>query len=631
MPIVYSMKTCVSNVRLAVLPLAFAAAFPSFSQTRDMPQLTETVVTATRNLQLLSSALPHTTVISREDIVRSQATDLVTLLQREAGLQRTQAGGIGTATNVFMRGAASLQTLVLLDGVPLNKQDASGSVSLENLMLDQIERVEIVRGNVSAIYGSGAIGGVIQIFTRAGGGKPSASVSAELGPRAFRRLSGNVNARSGDTTISAGVSRITTKGFSAVDTAQYNAANSDADGYQNTTVSLAVAHQLQKGHTLGARVFKSNGDTDYDNPFGAPVDLQTSTTRLSQTTVFSDNTWNNWRSRLSLSEKSDKNRIYDNGLFGFNGGFITHASVLNWANTVALSDLWLVTAGLDLQRQRAETTVEAADETTYDRKRNTTAVFAGVEGKLGAGNLQFNLRRDKVGDIEETTGYVGYSHAITEQVKLIGSVSTAFNAPPLGYLFSPGFGNPLLRPEHARTKELGLQFEQPGNLLRATYFDTRVRDQLTFDNATFAFANLNRTRNKGLELSYKGSLRSTDLHASLTLQDPVNELSSEALIRRAKTLLLLGVSHPVGALRLGADLIYSGQRPDEFTNTVTFERIKTTLAPYAILDLSAAYRVSAEVQLKARLDNVTDKKYQTVYGYNQQPRSLFVGLTWTPL
>ena len=618
-------------MRLAVLPLALAAVFPSFSQTRDTPQLAETVVTATRNPQLLSSALPHTTVISREDIERSQATDLATLLQREAGLQRTQAGGIGTATSVFMRGAASLQTLVLLDGIPLNKQDASGSVSLEHLMLEQIERVEIVRGNVSAIYGSGAIGGVIQIFTRTGGGKPSASVSTELGPRAFRKLSGNVNARSGDTSISAGLSRITTNGFSAVDTAQYSGANPDADGYQNTTVNLALEHQLKKGHTLGARLFKSNGNTDYDNPFGAPVDIQTSTTRLGQATVFSDNTWNNWRSRLSLSEHSDKNRIHDNGRFGFNGGFITRASVLSWLNTVALNDRWLATAGLDLQRQRAETTAEATAEATYDRKRSTSAVFAGVEGKLGAGNLQVNLRRDKVGDIEETTGYLGYSHAITEHVKLIGSASTAFNAPPLGYLFSPGFGNPLLRPEHARSKELGLQFEQFGNLLRATYFDTRVRDQLTFDNTTFAFANLDRIRNKGLELSYKGSLGPTDLHTSLTLQDPANELSGETINRRARTLLLLGVSHPVGALRLGADLKYSGKRPDEYSDPVTFERTKTTLAPYAVLDVSAAYKVSPQVQLKARLDNATDKKYQTVYGYNQQPRSLYVGLTWTPL
>ena len=155
------MKTCNFTLRLAVLPLAVAAAFPSFSQTPNTPQLRETVVTATRNPQLLSSAVPHTTVISREDIERSQATDLVTLLAREAGLQRTQTGGIGTASSIFMRGAASLQTLVLLDGIALNKQDASGSVSLEHLMLDQIERVEIVRGNVSAIYGSGAIGGLV--------------------------------------------------------------------------------------------------------------------------------------------------------------------------------------------------------------------------------------------------------------------------------------------------------------------------------------------------------------------------------------------------------------------------------------------------------------------------------------
>ena len=155
------MKTRNLRAPLAALPLALMAisSHAQFSTT-----LTETVVTATRSTQLLSATMPHTTVINREDIERSQASDLVTLLQREAGLQRTQNGGVGTVSSIFMRGAPSLQTLVLVDGVALNKQDASGAVSLEHVMLDNVERVEIVRGNVSAIYGSGAIGGVIQMI-----------------------------------------------------------------------------------------------------------------------------------------------------------------------------------------------------------------------------------------------------------------------------------------------------------------------------------------------------------------------------------------------------------------------------------------------------------------------------------
>lgn len=627
------MKTCIFRARFAVLPTALAAAFsafPAFPQTPSMPQLKETVVTATRNEQLLSAALPHTTVISREDIERSQATDLLTLLQREAGLQRTQNGGIGTTSSIFVRGAAALETLVLIDGIAQNKQDASGAVSLEHIMLDSIERVEIVRGNVSAIYGSGAIGGVIQIFTKTGSRAPSAALSLELGPRAFKKLAGSVNASYGDTSFSANLSRVKTDGFSALNPAQQPGANPDADGYANTSATLSATHRLSKDHNFGFKLFKSTGESAYDNAFGAPTDVQNSTTRLNQATVFTDNTFGNWRSRLSLSEQSDKSRFFDSGAFGSTDTFVTRATILNWVNTLALGNNWIVTGGLEQQRQRVETTTTSAFSSPYDQKRNATAVFAGVEGNVGGGGLQLNVRHDKVGELKESTGYIGYGYPVTKQLKLIASASTAFVAPPLGYLFAPGFGNPLLRPELARSKELGLQYEQGGHLVRATYFDTRIKDQLNFDTTTSAFANISRTRNDGLELSYRGLVGQTDLRASLTVQDPVNELTQQRLNRRASTLISLGVSQPMGAFRVNADLQYSGERPDAYTDVNTFQSVNTTLGSYTLVNLSGAYKLSPEITLKARLDNAFDRKYQTVYAYNQQPRSLYVGLSWTP-
>ena len=625
------MKNSSFCARPVWLALSFVCAQAAQAQSSAVSgQLNPVVVTATRNSQLLGSALPFTSVITREDIERSQATDLVTLLQREAGLQRTQNGGIGSVSSVFIRGAASLQTLVLIDGVPQNKQDASGAVSLEHLMLENVERVEIVRGNVSAIYGSGAIGGVIQIFTKIGSRQPSASVSAELGPRGTRKLSGHLSGSVGNTAISVGVSRFSTDGFSTIDTAQLPSANPDADGYRNTAGNLSLTHTLSPDHQLGARFSKTTGDTAYDNAFGAPSDLQTSTTRLSQAAVFTDNTFGRWRSRITLSEQSDKSQTRDDGAFGSNDGFKTTAKVFNWVNTVALSGDWLATAGLERQKQSVDTTTTSAFP-TYATSRNATAVFAGVEGKVVGGGLQLNVRRDKVGELAQTTGYAGYGYPLTPQLKLIGSISTAFNAPPLGYLFAPGFGNPNLRPELARSKELRLQYEQGSQFVRAAYFDTRVKDQLNYDNTTFAFANIGGTRNKGWELSYKASMGATDLRSSLTLQDPIDETTGQPLTRRAKTLFSAGVSHAIGAWRLGADLQYSGKRPDAYADPVTFAPVNTTLAAYTVVDLSLSYRVSPAVQLKARLDNLSNEKYQTVYGYNQQPRSAYVGVTWTPL
>jgi len=616
-------------VRFCASALAALAAFPVLAQTPSST-LSEVVVTASRNEQLLGSALPHTSIISRQDIERSQASDLVTLLQREAGLQRTQNGGMGTVSSVFMRGAPSLQTLVLIDGVPQNKQDASGAVSLEHLMLDNIERVEIVRGNVSAIYGSGAIGGVIQIFTKTGSREPAANLSLEVGPRASRKISGSVSASLGATSISAGLSRATTDGFSAIHTAQQPGANPDADGYRNTSSHVSLVHKLSSAHNFGLRFMQSEGDSDFDNAFGAPADLHTSTTRLSQTTLFTDNSWGNWRSRLSLSEQSDKSTSQDNGFFGSNDGFTTRATVLNWVNTLALGGDWLASAGLEQQRQRVDTRSDSAFATPYNQSRDASAVFAGLEGKLGRGNAQLNVRHDKVGDLSQSTGFLGYGYPVTDQVKLTASTSTAFNAPPLGYLFAPSFGNPLLKPERARSHELGVQYEQGRQLLRATYFDTRIQDQLNFDTATFAFANIGRTRNSGVELSYRGSVGASDVRASLTLQDPVDEISQQRLARRAATLLALGISYPLGPWRLGADLQYSSDRPDAYSDPATFRTVNTMLAAYSVLDLSLSYKVSPTVMLKARLDNATDETYQTVYGYNQQPRSLYMGVTWTP-
>ena len=622
------MKISICRIRLAVLPWAVGVAFPVLAQNAPVVQLPETVVTASRNQQLLGSALPHTTVISREDIERSQAIDLVNLLEREAGVQKTQTGGLGSSATIFMRGSPALQTLILIDGVPQTKQDASGAVSVENLMLDQIERVEIVRGNVSAIYGSGAIGGVIQIFTRGGSLKPAVTLSLDLGPRGFRKASGSFSTSVGDTTFSANLSRITTNGFSAVNPAQNIGANPDDDGYQNTSLNLAVKHQLTSDHSFGLRLFKSNSTTAYDDSYYSdlPTDIHLATARLSRVSLFSDNKWGNLRSRLTLSEQSDRSSYQKNESFLY--GFVTRVTVLNWINTIALNDHWLATAGFEQQRQRVEA-VDLTFGSNYQQQRATAALFAGVDGKLLGGDVQINLRRDKVAELEATTSYLGYGYPISRQLKIVGSVSTAFNAPPLGYLFDPFFGNPLLKPERARSRELGGQYDNGGQLLRATFFDTRTRNELAFDTTLGILGNVASTRNRGTELSYKGAIGATDLRAGLTRQNPTNEQTGERLQRRAATLLSVGVSHAVGAFRLGADVLYSGERPDAFTDA-SFTTFKTTLPSYTLLNLSAQYRSTPELLFKAKLDNVTDAKYQTVYGYNQQPRSLYVGAVWTP-
>ncbi len=620
------MKFVFTCTRLSVLSLACVSAFSASAQSDPNHSLGEVVVTASRNYQLLSSATAHTTVITREDIEKSQATDLITLLQRDAGLQRTQNGGIGSVSSVFLRGLASLDTLILIDGVPQNKQDASGTVSLEHIMLDNVERVEVVRGNVSAIYGSGAIGGVIQIFTRNEGSSPSANLSLEVGPRGSAKSSAGASVRVGDTALNVGASRYTTDGFSSINTAQYVTANPDADSYQNVSAHASISHALTKDHRVGVQLTQSEGKTNYDATWMTPLDSQYSRVNLNQATVYSDNTWGTWHSRVSYSEQSDRSFSFEGNLYGFN----TKVGVLTWVNTLPLGEYWLGTAGLEEQHQHVDSYTDDPFTTPYDQNRMADAVFLGLEGCFGAATLQFNVRSDKVGSLSQDTYFAGVGYSLTDTWKVTASSSSAFNAPPLGYLYAPGYGNPLLKPELAQSHEVGLQYEKEKQLLRLTYFDTRMQDQLEYEYVSSAFANVSRTRNTGMELSYRATYGNTEARGSWTEQNPVNALTGQVLQRRARTMVSMGLSQKLGAWNVGGDVRYAGERPDVYFDPISFASTSVNLPAYTVLDLTLSYRLSSEWLFKSRIDNVTDEKYQTVYGYNQQPLSLYAGVTWTP-
>jgi vitamin B12 transporter len=621
------MKNLSTTLRLSALACACLSVCAPFNAAfaQNVPQLKEVVITASRSPQLLTDALPHTTVLNAADIENSQSSDVTSLLQKEAGFQLTQNGGRGTSATMFLRGAASVQVLVLVDGIPINKQDASGGSSLEHLMLDQIERVEIVRGNVSAIYGTGAIGGVVQIFTKQGSGKPRVNLTAEVGSRGSAKLSAGVQASFGTdnvTKLSAGVSANKTRGFSAIDTsiAANASANPDDDGYSNRNWSFALSHELAKGHTLGLSSTQSDGRADFDSAFDAPTDIHKSRTLVDATTLYSQNRiTTDWLSKLSLSTSRDRYTNDFQTAFPVQDEYFSKNRLLNWTNTIALGGDWLATAGMEQQRQGVN--VDDGYGGLYDKERRVNALFAGVQGQQGGHSLQLNVRRDNAQGLEsQTTGYLGYGYAVTPAWKLIASTSTAFNIPPLGYLYAPSFGNPNLKPEKARSQELGVQYSAGTHVLRATVFRTHSSDQFVYDLTSSQFQNISRSKNSGLEVSYNGQVGKTELRASLTSQNPVDETTGETLRRRAKSLASLSVSHPIGHWTLGAGLSYSGARNDG----------QNTLDAYTLFDVSARYQITKELKAFGRIENLNNAKYQTAYGYNQAPRGVFVGLNWQP-
>src|SRR5687767_6392777 len=248
--------------RIVRRPALLMALVPSLV----LAQEDAVVVTASRTQQRLRDAIPHTTVLTEKEIRDSQAVDLPTLLRSEAGFEMAQTGGIGAVPSpLSLRGASTARTLILIDGVRM--EDAGFSfTALQHIMLDQVERVEIVRGNVSSLYGSNAVGGVIQVFTKRGQGTPAASASFMAGSRNTSDLHVGYGGELGDTRFSLSASRFDTKGFSAIDPALAPLANPDPDGYRNQGLSFSASHRLTRAHEIGIAVFGTEAWIDYDRP-----------------------------------------------------------------------------------------------------------------------------------------------------------------------------------------------------------------------------------------------------------------------------------------------------------------------------------------------------------------------------
>lgn len=615
-----------------LLPMAalLLGAFDAAAQTNE-PTLDPVVVTAARIAQNQSEALPHTTVISRDAIHASQAIDLPTLLRQEAGVQFTQSGGPGMIASMFLRGAAPGQSLLLVDGVPVRRQGFAAAAALEHILPEQIDHIEIVRGNVSAIYGSGAIGGVIQIFTRHGAQQPVADVSVEAGSRGTYKLSGDIAGQSEGTRYALSLERFKTNGIPAMSGSQFPNENPDRDGDANNSLSGTLSHEWARGHEFGARLYANDAKFNYDGGgFGAPTDVNVGKSRQQSLALFSrDRFTPEWDATVTLSHTRAKNRDTSISAFPYDSQFESSTNLLQWTSQFSLAPSWNVTGGIDIGRERAESiSDDGFSVTRFSPSRSTASEYLGINGKVDRHQMQANVRHDHVGGSgAKTTGYLGYGYAVTPEVKVTASASTAFNAPTLAQVDDPANGNLALLPETARSLELGAQYASGSTLMRATVFKTRTSNQFGIDlNECFSGShpagcptfNIAQASNRGIEVSLTGTVGGTALRSSLTLQEPTDDATGKILIRRARTLASLAATHSFGALRLAGDLQYSGARPDG----------SRTLGAYLLANVNARYALTPTWSLFGRIDNLFDRDYQTAYGYNQPPRGAFIGVNW---
>jgi vitamin B12 transporter len=613
----------------------FGAIFLPFIAYAETP-MELVIVTPTRMPQQLNKIISDTTLITEQDIRNSGAADVASLLEQVAGVEIYQGGGVGKQSSLFLRGSNSSHVLVLLDGVRINSATA-GTTQVDQLMLDQIERIEVVRGNVSSLYGSDAIGGVIQIFTKRGKGVPAFNVGAGAGTHNTQRVSAGYGGEAANTTYNVQVSKFRTDGISAVKSSLVPTVNPDRDGYDNTSVSANLRYDWAEAHSLSASLFNSSGHNQTDNPYGSITDVNSSKSHIRKFALVSENRINDsWQSKVQLSRGVDDSQNFLNGVpdVAMGAQFKTSSDQLLWQNTLSVGENNLLIVGLEKLKQRV------VSSTLYSRtKRTDDSLFAGYTGNYDAHQVQVNFRRDQYADSgAANTWLLGYGYELSDAWRVTASTATAFKTPTLNDLYYPFVdygtfggvsysyqGNPNLKPERSRDSEFGLHFTGEGQYLDAVYFNNRIRDLIVITTQPAAtMTNLDAARNDGVELVYKGLFGDTSVRLAITRQDPRDADTSQPLLRRANNFSSAGVTRRLGMLKVGGEWQHSGARTDVDINT--FARV--TLAAYDVANLTANYSMDEHFELTARVDNIFNRDYMLAHGYNSPGRTLFVGLNY---
>ena len=573
--------------------------------------LPDIVVTATRTAQSADATLASVSIITRQDIERLQAQSLPDVLRGVAGLTLSNNGGAGKATSVFLRGTNADHVLVLVDGIRVGSATL-GTASFQDIPVQQIERIEIVRGPRASLYGSEAIGGVIQIFTRKGGGALTPSFSATAGSYGtFNSTLGLSGGEQGWFNFKLNQQNI--KGFNAKRNA--TGADLDKDGYHNSSIGLNGGYRFDNGVVADAQVLRANNKNMFD---GNPNQSEGVQQVLGGSLKFAP--LQAWNMVLRAGSGQDNSDNFLNGVF--KSRFNTQRDSLSWQNDFALNAEQLFTAGLDYQNDRVDST------TAYTRPtRDNRALFGQYQGNFGAHSLQASLRRDDNQQFGgHTTTGLSYGYALSDMMRLTASYGTAFKAPTFNSLYYPGFGNPALRPELSRSIEAGVAGQGAFGKWSVNAYQTKVENFVVYD-ATFTPVNIELARINGLEGQLQTQLADWDINGTLTLQDPRNQVATnhqgKLLNRRATEAMRIEVAHDFGAYYLASSLYAEGRRFDDIGNT-------KRLGGYCLIDVRAEYRIAPAWVVQGRIENLLDKRYETAQFYNQPVRGLYFTLSYQP-
>ena len=620
-------STIASLVALAFSPSAYAAE--TTIQTDDV------VVTASRVAQPRESVIADVTVINREEIERAGQSTFIELLQTQPGVEIASNGGAGKTSSVFLRGTNPGQVVVLIDGLRVSSA-TSGTTTFENIPLAQIEKIEILRGPATSLYGQDAIGGVIQIFTKKGEGKPQFYAGIGYGSYNTRTADAGINGAISDTKFALSVSSSSTDGFSALDT-KFNI-DKDKDDYRNLAVTGSLSHQIAEGHEVGIQLFNSEGHSNYDsgvNTFKNYVDLS----QLSFGLFTKNQLTSNWKSTVRIGEGIDNQlNKFD---VGSSGKFKTKQKQFSWQN-----DIGLPIGTLTLLYDRLEQRV--VSDTPYEKtKRNTDGFLVGYLADIDNHSIQTTLRTDHSAQFgTNTTGGIGYGYKINPNWRVTGSYGKAFRAPTfndLYFAFDVGggiifpFNNPNLKAEKSENFEGSLRYQDEAKDASVTIYQNNIDDFITLDQS-FLPTNID-AKIKGVTFAAGQRWDSWQLKGSIDVQSPRNQEDHNLLVRRANQHASLNLSKSWSNWRISTEVIASSNRYNDANN-------QTRLAGYSLVNLIADYRVNSDWNIQGRVNNLFDKDYALAYGstaidgnfgtpsfsvpYNTSGSNLFVSVRYSP-
>lgn len=619
------MNRALPGARTASITVVFLSAMGSASMpvSAEDVSLAPMVVTATRTAVPLTAVLGNVSVIDREVIDQATGLSVSELLRQYAGVQISNNGGLGKESTVFLRGTEARHVLLLIDGVVYGSA-TKGTPNWDNLALSSIERIEILRGPAASLYGSDAVGGVVQIFTREGtAGKAQPYLNSTLGSYGRHEFSAGVSGGSPAIRYAVGIATTRETGFSARNVSAGTSYNPDEDGFDQQSMYANVRWSLTPSLDLGASVMVSSGNNQFDSSsFGsANYDVRgLTTTRASGLNL--SKTWSHGgQTRVRFSRADDLTRnLYRTATTVFD------TSREQWGlqhdQPVALGTLSL---GVDSLLEEVSSTDNYAV-----KKRTVDGIFAALQGSRGAHRWQVSARHDDNSQFgHATTGALGYGYELLPSWTMVASMGTSFKAPTFNQLYSPTVtssfrANPDLRPEKGLGKEVGLRYASGSQRWDLTIFSNEIDGLIVNGNPVI---NAQKAKISGLSLGGQYVQGVWKISGNLEILNALNKTPGSTynrkLPRRADEQLTLSLERALDGWWLGVHALLASSRLDSSSS----DRV---LPGFGTLALSAERALGDDWSLQIRVNNLGDKVYETAYSYNQPGRSIYTTLNWRP-